>query len=195
MEHQRLLELHEALAAEISCTFSEVATVFSHLFDHERKLSERADTRATQKDTKALRAIADDLDKAIRRAEALPQDSGAAFVLLTGNLPSLTELRRMRDHLRGYADLVSDNYVSKIYPAPNGRKEQARVVAKAVALMFAAKGERMGCGKLPDGSGKPSGPFGRAVKAALAVFEIDANSDNAWFRPAKEAAAQHDNTN
>lgn len=190
MEDQRLVDLHEALAAEISCAFSEVATVFNDLFDQERKLSERADTRATQKETKALRAIADDLDKAIRRAEALPQDSGAAFVLLTGNLPSLEELRRMRDHLRGYADLVSDNYVSKTYPAPNGRKEQARVVAKAVALLFAAKGERMGCGKLPD-SPNPSGPFGRAVVAALAVFEIDAD----WFRPAKEAAAQYDNTN
>lgn len=41
------------------------------------------------------------------------------------------------------------------------------------------------------GRSEPSGPFGRAVKAALAVFEIDAD----WFRPAKDAAAQFDNTN
>ena len=195
MEDQRLVELHEALAAEISCTFAEVATIFDNLFENERRLAERAETRATQKDTADLRAIANGLDKAIRRAEALPQDSGAAFVLSSGKIPTLDDLRHMRDHLRGYADLVTDNYVSKLYPATNGRKEQARVVAKAVALLFAAKGERMGCGKVPDGSGKPSGPFGRAVKAALAVFEIDANSDNAWFRPAKEAAAQYDNTN
>lgn len=192
MDDQRLAKLHAALAAIISCTFAEVATTFDNLFENKRRLAERADTRATQKDTAELRAIADDLDKAIRRAENLQKDSGAAFVLSTGRLPTLDDLRHMRDHLRGYVDLVADSHVSKTYPATKGRKEQARVVAKAVALLFAAKGEPIGTGKRGDvKGGEPSGPFGRAVKAALVVFEIDAD----WFRPAKDAAAQFDNTN
>lgn len=89
MDDQRLAELHAALAAIIPCTFAEVATTFDNLFENERRLAERADTRATQKDTAELRAIADDLDKAIRRAENLQKDSGAAFVLCTGKLPTL----------------------------------------------------------------------------------------------------------
>lgn len=158
---------HKDLAAFIGCEATDVEAAFGNLFGFAMWAAERSETGEAKRDAAKLRRMAAELD----------EYSNADF-------------SDMRDELLMRAKAAEQFTVPRAYPATKGRKEQARVIADAVARVFVAKGLHIGYGKKPD-SPEPSGPFGRAVQFALTLYAIDAH----WFGPAKEAAYRARNTN
>lgn len=100
------------------------------------------------------------------------------------------DLSDARDDLLFKASVAEHFTGPEAFPATKGRNERARVVARAVARVFAATGRSIGLGK-DAYTGEPSTPFGRAVKEALAVYEIESG----WYRPAEHAAKLTRNPN
>lgn len=159
---------HEALAEAIGCTVADVEAAFGNLFGFALWAAERSESGAAEKDAAELHAIADALDKA-----------------------PLFDLSDMRDEVRLRAKAAEHFTDPRAYPATKGRKERARVVAYAVARIFAATGRNIGKGTSQNDAGEPTSKFGQAVQQAFKIYGIEAN----WKQPAKDAAAEYSNTN
>ena len=123
---------HEALAEAIGCTVADVEAAFGNLFGIALWAAERSESRAAEKDAAELHAIADALDKA-----------------------PLFDLSDMRDEVRLRAKAAEHFTDPRAYPATKGRKERARVVAYAVARVFAATGRNIGKGTSQNDAGEP----------------------------------------
>lgn len=161
MTDQRHVDLHAALAPIIPCTLDDVANAFNPLaLDFNLWAAERSETGAAKKEAAQLRKLAKELDR------------------VPGH-----DLSLMRDELLARASAAEHFTHPKAPPDNTNRRNRARVVAECVAILFQAKGANLGAGMRGDGSGEPSGPYGRAVKAALSVFDMNEN----WFQPAKDA--------
>lgn len=159
---------HKALAEFIGCTLADVETAFGNLLGFALWAAERSESGAAKKDAAELRAIADALDK----------------------VPA-ADLSDMREEVRLRAKAAEHFTDPRAYPATKGRKERARVVARAVARIFAATGRNLGKGTSQNDAGEPTSKFGQAVRQAFEIYGIDAN----WKQPAKDAAAVYGNTN
>lgn len=175
---------HEDLAAFVGCTAADVEAAFGNLAGFALWAANRSRTGAAREDAKALQAIADDLDKAIRRIEALPEHDGGEFIMPMDGLPTPGDLCRLRTHFRSQAAVAAHFTHPDAYPSPKGRSEQARVIAEAVARLFVATGRTVGKGT-SQLDGEPTSKYGQAVKKALDLYGVRAN----WRQPAKDGAA------
>ena len=160
---------HEAIAKEIGCTVADVQAAFGNLLGFNLWAAERSETGTAKRDAKKLRRLAAKLE-----GDTLPFD--------------LTEAR---DDLLFKANVAEHVTDKRAYPATKGRKERARIIASAVARVFTVTGLNIGLGKDPYNTREPSTPFGRAVKEALAIYEIQCG----WYRPAEYAAKLARNPN
>lgn len=160
---------HEALAEAIGCTVADVEAAFGNLFGFALWAAERSESGAATREARKLRQWAAELD-----ADTSPFD--------------LSEARNALLFTAGVAEHFTD---PRAYPATTSRKERARVVAHAVARVFAATGRNIGKGTSQNDAGEPTSKFGQAVQQAFEIYGIEAN----WKQPAKDAAAEYGNTN
>jgi len=151
---------HEALAAHVGCNATEVEAAFGNLIGFALWAAERSETGAAKREARNLRRLAAKLD-----------DDTSAF-----------DLSEARDDLLFKAGVAEHFAGPQAYPATKGRNERARVIACAVARLFAATGRNIGLGK-DAYTGEPSTLFGRAVKEALAIYGVESG----WYRPAEHA--------
>jgi hypothetical protein len=159
---------HEALAAYIGCTVTDVEAAFGDLLGFALWAAERSETGVAKRNAKNLRRFAQKLD-----------GDASGF-----------DLTDARDDLLFKASVAEHFTAPEAYPATKGRNERARVIASAVARVFAASGRNIGLGRSAH-TGEPSTPFGRAVREALALYDVDCG----WFRPAEYAANRARNPN
>lgn len=159
---------HKAIAEFIGCELAELQAAFGNLIDFNLSMAERSETGNAKRDAKNLRRLAAKLE----------------------NDTSPFDLSEARDDLLFKASVAEHFARPEGYPATKGRNERARVIACAIARVFVATGRSIGLGK-DAYTGEPSTPFGRAVKQALAVYEIQSG----WYRPAEHAAKLARNPN
>jgi hypothetical protein len=178
---------HKELADFVGCTVEDVETAFSPFFGFGMWAAKRSETGEAKEEAAALNAIADEMDKLIRRISAY---KGVYSQTMEG-LPTANDLCALRDHYRREAKIAAHFTDAQAYPATKGRKEQARIVAEAVARLYVATGRTIGKGT-SQLEGDPTSKFGKTVKKALEIYGVDAN----WRQPAKDAASQaQGNTN
>lgn len=159
---------HEAVAACIGCTVADVEAAFGNLLGFTLWAAERSDTGLAKREAKNLRRLAKKLE-----------DDTSNF-----------DLTEARDDLLFKANVAEHFTHPNGYPRTTSRNARAGVIAAAVARVFTARGLSIGLGKDPY-TREPSTPFGRAVKEALAIYEVESG----WYRPAEHAAKKARNPN